>query len=269
MAKRHYDFVFPLGAACSCSQSLRLAGLQFASFPCDWLYGGTPVARAQGLADGFWGWFERAALVQHDVPWNLEHEPWRNAANGIVFKHDFDWNKPLEDMLPGVRDKYARRRTRLDRLIARSKSVLVVWINTPTSEPAAEADLQAARTILENHWPGITFDLLVLTCERGRAFGDRIDREADGIRTIAWDYFDGREEFIDNGAMARFLASEYEMADYRTDEERRGWPARQKALKYAQYNATTWWGYFVNRTNYRLYRHFRRVIERKGLQKLG
>ena len=266
---RRYDFVFPLGAACSCSQSLRLANLQFASFPCDWLYGGTPVARTQGLVDGFRGWFERATLVKHDVPWNLEHEPWRNTVNGIVFKHDFDWNAPLESLLPGVREKYARRLARLDRLVSAAKTVLVVWINPPTVPAADATELAAAREILRTRWPGVAFDVLSLVCARGRSFADRTDLEADGIRTVAWDYDDGREAFIDNAKMAAFLASEYAMADYRTEEERRAWPARQKALTYAQYNATTWWGYVSNRTVWRLYRHFRRAVERRGLQGLG
>ena len=32
-----YDLILPIGEACSCSQSLRTAGLQFASFPWDWI----------------------------------------------------------------------------------------------------------------------------------------------------------------------------------------------------------------------------------------
>ena len=32
-----YDFIFGLGAGCSVSQSLRDAGLQFASYPLDWI----------------------------------------------------------------------------------------------------------------------------------------------------------------------------------------------------------------------------------------
>lgn len=266
---RDYDFIFPLGAACSCSQSLRLAGLQFASFPCDWLYGGTPVARAQGLADGFAGWFDRTALVKHDVPWNLEHEPWRNTANGIVFKHDFDWNAPLESLLPGVREKYARRRTRLDKLISAAKAVLIVWLNPPTVPAAETAELAAAREILRTRWPGVVFDVLSLVCARGRSFDDRTDSEADGIRTVSWDYDDGREAFIDNAKMAKFLSSEYVMADYRTEEERRAWPARKRALQYAQYNAKGWWDYALNRAYYRLYRHFRKGAERRGLLRLG
>lgn len=263
------DFVFSLGAACSCSQSLRLANLQYASFPCDWLYGGGPVVRAQGLADGFRGWFESARLVRHEVPWRLEHEAWRNVANGIVFKHDFDWNASLEAMLPGVREKYARRLARLDRLVSAAKTVLVVWLNPPNAPAASEADVAAARDVLRARWPGVAFELLVLVCESGRSFAERTDREAGGVRTVSWDYDDGRESFIDNAKMAKFLACEYAMSDYRTDAERRGWPARKRALQYAQYNATTWWGFVFNRAYYRLYRHFRKGAERRGLLHLG
>lgn len=34
---RKFDLILPIGEACCCSQSLRTAGLQFASFPWDWL----------------------------------------------------------------------------------------------------------------------------------------------------------------------------------------------------------------------------------------
>lgn len=159
-----YDFVFSLGAACSCSQSLRLANLQFASFPCDWLWGRSPVVRAKALTGGFDALLDESRLVKHGVPWKLEHESWRNLDTGIVFK---------------------------------------------------------------------------------------------------------REAFIDNAKMAAFLASEYSMPDYRSEAERAAWPARRRALKYARFNAVGWWGYHVNRFWYRLYRHVRKEIERRGLHRLG
>ena len=267
--KREYDFIFSLGAACSCSQSLRAANLQFASFPCDWLFGGTPSMRAQGLVDGFVGWFGKEKLVKHTVPWNLEHEPWRNVETGIVFKHDFDWNTPLDEMIPNVQAKYARRLARLSLLIERSKKVLVVWLNPPTCEKIPLEEFILARQKLAARWSGVEFDFLVLECERGRDFDARRDDDKDGMRLLAWDYFDNREAFIDNEKMGRFLAAEYDMADYRTEEERRAWPARQKALKYAQYNATTYLGYKINRFYYKLYRHIRKEIIRRGLDKLG
>ena len=64
-SKQHYDFVFSLGQACSCSSSLRAAKLQYASYPFDWLYG-------SDITDGrtFWqtafkgGWTETIWFIR-------------------------------------------------------------------------------------------------------------------------------------------------------------------------------------------------------------
>ena len=269
-AAKKYDFIFSLGAACSCSQSLRLAGLQFASYPFDWLYGGSITTRVEGLLNGLDGWFDAAQLVKHEVPWKFEHESYRNLRTGVVYKHDFDWNRPLADMIGGVREKYARRLKRLEERIASAKSVLAVWISTPTTAAPSDGELRACRERLAARWPDAGVEILALACERGRAFADRVVRDAgNGVRVVAYDYFDGRDEFIDNEKMAAFLKSEYEASDYRSPEERRAWPAKRRALRYAQYNATNFWTYFVNKAHYRLYRHFRRWIVRKGLDHLG
>ena len=265
-----YDFVFSLGAACSCSQSLRLAGLQFASFPFDWLYGGSITTRVEGLLTGFDGWFDAAQLVKHEIPWKFEHEAYRHLKTGIVYKHDFDWNRPVAETAGAVREKYARRLKRLEEHLAASRRVLAVWIATPTTAAPADDELIACRARLAARWPGAGIELLALACERGRAFADRVVRDAaPGVRVVSFDYFDGRDEFIDNEKMAAFLKSALAAADYRTPEERRAWPAKQRALRYAQYGATNFWGYFVNKAHYRLYRHLKRWLARRGLDRLG
>lgn len=266
---RSYDVIFSLGGACSCSQSLRLAGLQFASFPCDWLFGGSPSVRARGLVDDFAGWFDPGALSRHEIPWQLEHEPWINRQNGIVFKHDFDWNRPLDVSLPAVREKYARRGARLLRLIGAAKRVLAVYLCPPHQREIPEEEFVKALGILSDRFPAVAIDLMVIRCRPGVAFADRQDEMRNGVRYVGWDYDDGRESFIDNTAMAEFFKAEFVVADYRTEAERHGWPARQKALKYAQFNATNAWSYFVNRAVYRLYRHFKRSMIRRGLDRLG
>lgn len=265
-----YDIVFSLGAACSCSQALRLAGLQFATSPLDWLYGGTPTARVEGLLSGFDGWFDADRLVKRELPWRFDHEAYRNVANGIVFKHDFDWNRPLADMVGPVREKYLRRLRRLEGRLAQARSALAVWLTTPTTEPPADGELAACRDRLAARWPGAGVELLALACERGRAFRDRTVRDvAPGVRVVSFDYFDGRDEFVDNGRMAAFLKGELAAADYRSPAERRAWPAKRRALRYAQYGATNAWTYLVNRAHVRLYRHLRRWLARKGLDRLG
>lgn len=267
--RRKYDFVFSLGAACSCSQALRLAGLQFASYPFDWLYGGGLANRARLLVTDFAGWLDEARLVKHNIDWKLEHEPYRNEDTGIVFKHDFDWNTPLSSSLPGVKAKYARRIKRLYERIGGAKRVLAVWINTPTSKRIGAEEARKAHEMMAAHWPEAGIELLVLNCERGVGFETRKDETQDGVRIIGYDYYDGRDEFIDNEKMAKFLASEYCADDYRSEQERKEWPRKRKLLKYATYNATTWLEYAINRWHYRMYRHFRKWIEKKGLSRLG
>lgn len=266
---KKYDLVFSLGAACSCSQALRLANLQFASFPCDWLWGGSPEARAKALVEGFDGLLDELKLVRHEIPWNLEHEPWRHVDTGIVFKHDFDWNTPLAETLPGVREKYARRLARLSGRIAASKSVLVVWLNPPTCTDIEASRFAEVRQMLAAKWPGVAFDLLVTRCESRHPVSERTDETRDGVRVVSWDYDDAREAFVDNAKMAAFFAEEISVADYRTESEKDAWPARQKALRYAQYSAKTWWGYVANRALWRFYRHVRKMVERRGLLRLG
>ena len=264
-----YDVVFSLGAACSCSQSLRAAELQFASFPFDWIYGGTPLARARGLVDGMGGWFGEGDLVRHAVPWKFKHESWRNVRNGIVFKPDFDWNTPLEKMIPAVREKYERRRMRLCGLLDGAVSALAVWINPPTRPPLSEGEVRPVLDLFRARWPHVRFDVLLLNCEPGRAFAARRSETRDGLTIVSYDYDDNRAEFLDNDKMARFLKTLLTVRDYRSESERRAWPARRRKLKYAQYNAKNGWDYLVNRMIYKLYRHFRKRMEQRDLLRLG
>lgn len=266
---RSYDFIFSLGGACSCSQSLRLADLQFASFPCDWLLGGRPSDRARGLVDGFEGWFDEAVLAHHEINLQLGHEPWINRTNGIIFKHDFDWNRPMSDILPAVREKYLRRLQRWTRLTEGARHALAIYISLPGQPAFDDAEFEETWRILSSRFPDSGLELLVLRCEKGRAFASRSERTEGPVRYVAWDYDDHRDFLIDNEAMAKYLSSELSVADYRTDEERRAWPARKRKLRYARYNATNFWEYFINRIEHRLYRHFKRRMVKKGLDRLG
>lgn len=265
----HYDLAFSLGGTCACSQSLRAGELQFLSFPFDWLYGGSPLCRARAIVDGPVDWFDSAVLTRHSVPWNLKHESWRNTGNGIVFKHDFAWNVSFEEQLPSVRGKYERRFARLRELIGRSGSVLAVWITPPELDDFPNSEFTGILELLRGRWPDVRFELLKLSCERGRAFKDRLETSRDGFRTVAFDYFDGRTGFYDTVRMAKFLKSVISVTDYRSERERREWPARQRQLRYGVYRADNWLDYMYNRMLYRLYRHVRKQIVRRGLQCLG
>ena len=51
--RQTYDLVVPLGYACSCSQTLRRAGLQLVSFPWDWVGVPPPSERCRIICEGF------------------------------------------------------------------------------------------------------------------------------------------------------------------------------------------------------------------------
>ena len=48
---KEYDLAFSLGSSCGVSQALRAAGLQFASYPLDWL-GSRDVRRVAKVVAG-------------------------------------------------------------------------------------------------------------------------------------------------------------------------------------------------------------------------
>lgn len=66
---RKYDFIFGIGRACACSQSLRRAGLQLLSLPWDWLAinpkpeGSDLHIRLHIMENGFSDWLNKEDLV--------------------------------------------------------------------------------------------------------------------------------------------------------------------------------------------------------------
>ena len=134
---KKFDLVFSLGEACSCTQILRKCRLQFYSYPFDWLYGCPLLTRAKILVDNYKDFLsfedlEDLNMTNHDKK-NL-CENFLNKKNGIVFNHDFKYEKSLEETYPDVKKKYDRRAQRQISQIEKSKSVLAVYIQTPNNK---------------------------------------------------------------------------------------------------------------------------------------
>lgn len=128
-----YDFIFGIGAACSCSETLRKCGLQFQSYPLDWLYRGNLKTRIDLIVNDFQDFINKEDLVksgerEHPLPCDI----YTNIRNKIVFNHDFALHKNLDDTYPGVKEKYDRRIKRLYENIEKSNKILVVYVQTPT-----------------------------------------------------------------------------------------------------------------------------------------
>jgi len=267
MARRRYDFIVGIGGACCCSQALRAAGLQYASFPFDWVAHSDIRVRADQVRDGFADWLPKDALEPFRFETTNTGVVMRNVRTGIVFPHDFHRDVPFEREWAEVSGKYARRVERMARLIAASKRVLVVWVDVKLSPFATDADGAYVLDVFRRRWPGVTFELLHLRHEDGRPLADRIDGEAKGVRTVTFDYRDRANGYwiADHELIGRWLRREYAVADYRTPEEKSNGRRLAKAKRYGRFHATGFADYVRTKLEYKLFIHLRKRLERKGL----
>ena len=264
-----YDLVVPLGFACSCSQILRRAGLQLASFPWDWVGTPPPSERCRLICNGFKDWMNLEDLQWAGKNDTFGHEEVRNVRSGIFFMHDFVQGTPLEDQYPAVMEKYTRRAARLDRLLKSSKSVLLVTIDTPVSPaPVSPEEGRKSIEIMSEKYPNAKFDFLIVNLETGRSLENRTDETPlPNVRRIAFDfkgYAPGTPDYgIEINMLSDLLKKEYRVRDYRTKEEIASFrKARNRkrnaklARKMAELGAATPLQYWL----YRARRVFRKVL---------
>ena len=60
--KKTYDLYISLGAACSCTTTIRKCNLQFFSYPYDWVANVSYLDRVKFLTNDFQGWFNKEDL---------------------------------------------------------------------------------------------------------------------------------------------------------------------------------------------------------------
>lgn len=236
MRRCHYDLVLGMGFACSCSQTLRAAGLQHLSFPFDWV--APDISDSKGYRHEI---LRRADQLARDFPDWLRLEDFRfirtceetgkdihlNTRLGLTFPHDFPARLPAADAFPGIMTKYRRRIDRLLVLFSRSRRVLLVRIDRPdlpiTTDPA---DFMKVRSVLEAKFPLSRIDLLLLSPDGDRKFENRAEeRLGEGFTRISFDYksrIPGSEAYQpDIRCLAQLLKARISVRDYRTREERR------------------------------------------------
>ena len=264
--KKKYDMIFSMGAACSCSQALREAGLQFASFPFDWVVGPGICFRAQMIADDFPGWLEPETFIRVETP-KFSTSVWYRDKFGFSLIHDFHVGVPFDEELPLVRAKYRRRIDRLSRLLDSANRALVVYIESGGAASASADDAVKVRETLARRWPCVDFDVLLVKYREGVPFSRRSDETGEGWRFVQYDFKDRREDEwrVDWRQVARWLRKEYEVVDYRTAEEKAQWKSRARKREYAEFKATNWWGYAVTKIQYKIYKHLRKRLLRKGI----
>ncbi len=192
--REKYDYCFSIGSACSCTESLRAAGLQFHSLPFDWVDGSTLKKRSELIASDFSHWIDKELLTPvftHHLD-KEEMTVYRNSVTDINFVHDFATSKPFDSVFSGVSEKYRRRCLRLLQHIESSRSVLAVYIDQPyQKEPVSDADIIYAREILMKRFPHVCIDILYLHNRDDVPYRQRlVTSPAEGITQVAFCYND-------------------------------------------------------------------------------
>lgn len=234
-----YDLAIPLGEACSATETLREAGLQYLSFPYDWLANAEVdterakhdlVTRAKTVANRFPAWIKKENLsFLASTPQNRK-DVYIDKNLGLIFNHDFLSGVPFDEMFEKVKSRYQKRITRLLELLTGAKRVLLVRIERPAEKlltplPVSLDDCREARRVLAAAYPHATFDLILFAFERGRAEKDMLVEEIEpGLRRITFDYHNYAPGFLEYAVRvdktAEIVKRYASVVDYRTDEEK-------------------------------------------------
>ncbi len=275
MGKERFDFVFSLGAGCSCSMMLREKGLQLASFPLDWV--GTPDFGAAGdirvkaelAANGFRGWFREENLErapQYDSPKYLSY---LDRGTGLYFTHDFAPGADINQEYPLTSAKYARRIERFQKLLAGSHRVLAVWVNDPrVPGEVGEEDIAHCLGVLQRAYPNAEFKLIAVNCAHGVKPEEMRVIRGEGFECYSFDYrvvTDGEPTWEVRRDMFSALLERFEVVDYRTRAERRANAKRERARDMEKFRATSALDLAITKMKFKLYRHLKRKLEQKGV----
>ena len=268
--KKTYDLAFGLGYSCGASQALRDAGLQFASFPLDWVGSPGIVQSAEMVVNGFAHWIDRDALELVDVRRGsgFNTRIYRNRITGFGFSHEFGDFQSFDESYPKVVAMYGRRIERLGDLLRKSKSILLVYLELPFRACASREDILRARRLLAEKYPDAAFDLLYVF-EDPADISPRVVSEEDGVTVLALDYrmFDRGEitHFVRTDALAAYLRQNVTVRDYRTEADR---ARRQVAF---EGDIMCRWGRkgtvrsLANRWAFRIFRHLEKYLMARGL----
>lgn len=212
---KQYDLIFSMGAACSCTESLRISGLQIFSYPFDWLYGSNFAGRVDILLSEFFRYIEKEDLQNLNTcngdlknPCDVYH----NSFNGITFNHDFPYQIPLDKSYDDVKKKYKRRIARLLNNIEKANEILIVYLEIPNEKNKLDNNyvlIDAMRKIKEKY-PDKNFDLLYFIQNGDLEFLHYTEEQiANNIIKVIGNYKEVRENAPDYAVRLEFFKRYY------------------------------------------------------------
>ena len=271
LSMKEYDLAFSLGSSCGVSQALRAAGLQFASYPLDWL-GSRDVRRvAKVVAGNFEKWFEKEDFQLVDV-WHgagFGTRAYLNTRTALGFSHEFRDFVPFDESFPKIHETYERRVERFLKCADSVRRMLAVFMELPVVLRAPVEALAEARRTLMERFPKAEVDLLYVGVEPGKKVPE-LAEVAPGVMTADYDYrkIEGGEtlHYVEWGPLAAFLKANFQVPDPRTEEEKRRYSRFEKV------SGDMRWGpdksrfrRWLNKHMYKTYRSVEQVLIRRGL----
>lgn len=242
--------------------------MQFASFPFDWIGGRTIRERADDIANGFPNWMIAKNFTRLPTPPTSINAYYRDEALGYLSVHDFPVKLSFGEAFPQVREKFMRRTKRLLEMIEKSKRILIFWVGTPAIYvEGGLADLKYVKDRLESRWPGKTFDVLAIDYKAGVKLDDAQAEDEDGITLIKADVKDSDPTtwIPDEIMLAEWLRKNYEVIDYRSEEERKEWQERKRRGKLNHYKGKNFFDRILAKYEYKLYKHFLKRMDKRGM----
>ena len=163
-----YDLVVPFGEYCATAIALKNSGIRKASYPFDWSGGrlwnkcGTCgfLGKIKLICDDFKNAFELDDLSEF---WNTEknYRSVINNSTGLMFVHEFPWDKSVEKHYPEFKEKYNRRVERLYKDIEQAQNILFVFATRRNSRLAL-SDIEKGYQMLMQKFPLKTVNFLIL-----------------------------------------------------------------------------------------------------------
>ena len=268
---KDYDFAFSLGFSCGVSQALRAAGMQFASYPLDWLATRGVAHVAKIVAGDFDGWFEYDDFQLVDVRHGTGFctRCYLNAKTGLGYSHEFPDFMPFAESFPKVRQTYERRVKRFVERADASRRMLAVYLELPLCPRVGDDEILEARRILAERFPAAEVDVLYIFVEPGRS-SPALGEIAPGAFTASYDYrkYDGEEvtHFVDWAPLVPFFRANFHVEDTRSSDERKKFSAFEKKSDDMRWGPDkSRFRRWLNKHLYKTYRSLEQVLIRRGL----
>ena len=257
---RTYDFIFSLGANCAVSQALRDAGLQFASFPFDWIGSPGLMSEVEMVESGFANWFERGDLKL----WDVRHEEgavqrvYKNMRTNFGFPHEFTNAFTFEAGYEKTREKYDRRISRFLKTLGSVKSALGIYLEVATRRRLPDETLSEARRRLAAQFPGLELDLVYFYEDPAFRKAEVVS-ERDGVTVVRAHYgkFLGGKPMhtVDRSDIVRFIHENFTVAGHDIVGEKARREAEEKRKRKGHWGK----GRIERWVNRKLFKTYRRL----------